>query len=61
MDRSPRPEGREDATFMLRAIQQSFERMTTMMAYMNEKVARQEATLETLQQGVPQGVSNVRG
>lgn len=41
---------------MLQALQQSLDRITIAILNINERLARQETTLATLQKGVPQGV-----
>ncbi len=47
------PEGRPDMMFMMRALQQSFERMNNLVVDMNERLERQENSLAALQRETP--------
>ena len=53
-------EGREDPTFMLKAMQQQFERMGVVFNEIRDRMDRQEAVIATWREGHPQRVQNAR-
>ena len=57
---SNKEEKEEDQSFMLRAMQQQFERMGMMFNEIRDRMDRQDAVIATWREGRPQGVRNAR-
>ena len=53
-------EGQEESLFVLRAMQQQFERMNVLFNEIQDRMDRQDVVIATWHKGRPQGVPNVR-